>query len=51
MDTNKQFQQGYDAYFDCVALKDNPFCEETQPDYFDAWEEGWQRADADADVE
>lgn len=42
------WESGYDAcFFGFRQRSDNPYDEETQPDKFQDWEDGWDRADSD----
>jgi len=45
----KARESGYQAYFDGHEKNANPFCEETQNEWFFAWETGWMRASSDSD--
>jgi len=46
---DKARESGYQAYFDGSEKGDNPFCEETQNEWFEEWESGWLRASSDSD--
>jgi ribosome modulation factor len=45
----KQHTLGYNAYFDGLSLEDNPYTEDSYE--YDEWENGWEKADSDADDE
>lgn len=46
---NLAWELGYDAYFDLLDRDDNPY--EFGTTEFDDWEDGWDRADSDCDVD
>ena len=48
---DKARESGCQAYFDGSDKADNPFCEETQSEWFAEWEAGWLRASSDSDNE
>lgn len=45
------FELGYEAYYNVCGNADNPYCEETQEEQFDDWNEGWRMADSDCDAD
>jgi ribosome modulation factor len=46
---DKARESGHQAYFDGHEKDANPFCGETQIEWFEEWEAGWLRADSDSD--
>lgn len=46
---SKAYESGYQSYFDGNEKSANPFCDETQSEWFADWEAGWLRADSDSD--
>lgn len=48
---SKAYESGYGDYFNGLGKADNPFCEETQIEWFAEWQAGWLRADSDSDNE
>jgi len=49
-DKSPEYEKGYDAYFFGNLSKDeNPYCEETQSEKFEDWNDGWKSADSDCD--
>jgi len=42
MSDRDAFQDGYDAYWEGVALEDNPYDADKNPGEFDAWIRGWR---------
>jgi ribosome modulation factor len=49
IEKSKAYESGYADYFNGLGKHDNPFCEESQAEWFDDWENGWLKADSDSD--
>jgi ribosome modulation factor len=44
MTTNDAHDEGYDAYWDGVEIRDNPYDEDNEAAQRVAWETGWREA-------